>query len=386
LGGIPGGILYDRRGGRTIFSLSAAGIALGIALCALVTHPAWLILCALLHGLAQSIFFVSIFPFLTEQSSVVERSHVYSVNGIIWTGFRILGSLLAGYLPLLVAAATSVKSSTVTQRMSLLLGAVLVAASVPLLISISPSTHSSRNVSQDADPGRKGRHDGKAIVRGGLVILLMGLAIGLTTPFYNLYFRRVFGASQEQVGILLSISQIAVMASTLVGPAIVRRRGLAGGAMYAKLLAAPIIGFLGLPLPLGVAAPTFLLATGFSSLAAPLLQNLIMTSVQPSERGAMSGIRVMVSYGGQAIAGLLGGWLVTSLGYGGLFAAASVSNIALAATLRLLYRGRELIEGSKKTGPTSTAAQPDPGRQSASPIEAKTEAFVSRSTSTEGAP
>ncbi|MCC7353087.1 MAG: MFS transporter [Anaerolineae bacterium] len=339
LGGPPAGLLYDAWGGKRTFTLATAAIALTMALRSLAVTPFWLLAWAFLNGLASALFFVSIFPFITGQSSPRERSHLYSMNTVVWAGFGMVGSLLGGYLPGFFAFGQASSGALAPQRASLLVAAGLGLLAVwPLasvrLVAQTPSQKGATG--QERGNGR----DWPAIGKGGLVMFGLGLITGLTSPFYNVYFARIFQAGSELVGNLFTLSQFMMLLASLMLPFLVHRWGLVQGPILVAMAAAPLTLAMGLPLPL-VVVPAFLLSVGLARLMDTPLQNLLMEAVHPSDRGTMSGVRLITNYGAQALAGWLGGQLIVGYGYFSLFAAAAAITLAVALLVWTLFHSRE---------------------------------------------
>ncbi|HZQ07171.1 MAG TPA: MFS transporter [Anaerolineae bacterium] len=340
VGGLPAGMLYNGWRGRRCFLLATAGIGFSMALRSLVSSPWALLLGALLNGLANALFYVSIFPFITEQSKPQERIHLFSMNSAVWMGFAIAGSFIAGYLPVLISLNNQSSGVLFSERASLLLAAGLaLVALIPLALvrSISlPSSNAALRV-----PSKPATHRWSAITSGGLIMFQLGLLIGLTNPFYNVYFSRVFQAGSELIGSLFSLSQLVILAGSFLIPFLVRRWGLIQGPIGAALAAAPFTLAMGLAFPFLVVVLSFLISSGLLQFIGTPLQNLLMEVVEQNDRGLMSGVRLVTSYGAQALAGWLGGWLVIRAGYSVLFAVAAAVALGMAVLVWLLYRGRE---------------------------------------------
>jgi MFS family permease len=337
LGGLPAGLFYDRFGGKAAFMVAGVGMALSMALRALSTDLAWLITWAVLYGLSNSLLFVSIFPFITEQSSVEERSYVYGMNLAVWTGFMVVGSFLSGYGPGAARAVWPVLSELSAQRVYLLLAAVIgMAGLIPIaLIRLAPERSPRRR--RAILPGVESR---QVIVRGAVVLTLFGLVIGLTQPFYNTYFKIVHEIDTELIGTFISLSQLMGLVSALLVPYAVRRWGLVAGPTLLSLASVPLTFSLGLRLPLAAVVIVLLLKVGIDWLATTPLMNLLMEVVSPADRGAMSGVRLITNYGAQAVAGAWGGWLVVGAGYTWLFTAAAGCQLLAACTIWILFRAQ----------------------------------------------
>lgn len=343
LGGLPAGLFYDRFGGKVAFGLATIGIAFSMALRGLSTQPGWLIVWAVTNGLANSIYFVSIFPFLTDQSTPLERPHLYGMNLAVWTCFMMVGSLISGYLPGLWRNLLPGADLVNLQRYSLLAAAGLgILAMIPISL-----IHGN-----ELNTIKRGRHNllpspesGRAIASGALVLALFGIVMGLIQPFYNVYFKRVFQIDDVLIGTLLSLSQLMGLISALFVPLTVQRWGLVGGSTLIMMLAAPLTFIMGLPLPLLPIAIVFLLRVGMEWLASTPLMNLMMEIVSPADRGAMSGVRLVTNYGAQALAGGVGGWLVVHAGYMWLFAAAAAIQVIAGGAVWLLFHKKQESHG-----------------------------------------
>jgi hypothetical protein len=183
---------------------------------------------------------------------------------------------------------------------------------------------------------------GRAIVSGALVLALTGLVIGLAQPFYNTYFHREFGADTDLIGGLISLSQIGAMLSALAVPVLVRRTGLVLGPTLVSILGAVFTLAMGLHLPLALVAVFFLIRVALEWLAQTPLMNLVMVIVNPADRGAMSGVRLVTNYGAQAIAGAVGGWMVVHAGYTWLFAAAAGLQLLTGLSVWVLFNARQV--------------------------------------------
>lgn len=333
LGGIPAGLLYDRFGGKFAFRLATIGIAASMIMRVLAISPAWLIIWAGINGLTSASYFVSIFPFITSESTPKERSHLYGANMAVWTSFMMLGSLLAGFLPGIWRSLAGV-DTLVSQRLGLIVGALI--ALLPLFpFSSIASTGSFQPVRRRLLPSSGSR---QAILRGVLVLLAMGIVLGLTSPFFNVYFKRVFDIDDSLIGTIISLSQFMGLLSAFFLPFIVRRWGLIVGPAFVLGLNAPLLVFVGLPLPLLLVSLAFLASVGLGRLGEAPLMNLVMEVVVAEDRGAMSGIRLISSYGAQAFAGLIGGWIVVNGGYRWLFVLAAATQFLAALAVYMLFR------------------------------------------------
>ncbi|MDX1436322.1 MAG: MFS transporter [Anaerolineales bacterium] len=339
IGGLPAGILYDRYGGKISFIAATIGMMATMGLMAITPDPLALRALAFIHGLANSIFFVSIFPFITDQSTQEERSYLYGLNLAIWSGFRVVGTFVAGYLPVLWSSTLSLQGNIEQLQLSLLLAALLG------LIALIPLTRIRRAGSRGGQwdwrslvPSADSR---SAILRSAVILTMSGIVIGLTQPFYNVYFKRVFEADTALIGNLFALSEMTALISALLVPYLVARWGLVLGPTLAISLAAPLTLMMGLPLALPIITILFLTKVGLEWLGNTPLMNLIMEVVAPEDRGTVSGVRLVTNYGAQSVAGIVGGLIVVQAGYTWLFVIAGLIQLVFGGSIWLLFHSKE---------------------------------------------
>jgi MFS family permease len=338
LGGLPAGLFYSRVGGKTAFAVAVVSGVLSMGLRALSTQPAWLIVWAAVNGLANSILFVSIFPFITDQSTPRERPHLYGLNQAIWNGLMVLGAFVSGYLPTFWRWGLPATDDLSAYRLTLLTAALLSGLAVLPVLLMQADMATSRQRARLL-PSAEG---GRAIASGAVVLAMTGLVIGLVQPFYNTYFHSVFDANPSLIGTLISLSQIAAMLSALAVPVVVRRTGLVLGPAVTSITGAVLTLAMGLRLPLLLVAVFFLLRVALEWLAQTPLMNLIMVIVNPADRGAMSGVRLVTNYGAQALAGAVGGWVVVNAGYTWLFALAAGLQLITGVGVWVLFNAQRV--------------------------------------------
>jgi MFS family permease len=337
--GIPAGIFYDQLGSKVTFSLAVVGMTLSIFLRAFSTTQPLILLWAFLNGVANAFYFVSIFPFLTSQSTQNERSHLFGANMAVWTTFTMLGSFIAGFLPDLWQSFFPGLDETLYLRYSLIAAAILnLVALIPLYLLQSASRPSIRNPIRPTMLSPASRN---AMLAGAVILVLTGLVIGLTLPFMNIYFMQTFNSSTKVIGMVYSVSQLMGLFSAFIGPMVIHRFGLVRAPVFLMLLNTPIILAIGLPVPFLLVVIAFLISVGLERMADLGLMNLIMVAVYPSDRGAMSGVRLITNYGAQAFAGILGGALILSAGYFWLFATAACVEILAGLMVWTLFNRRE---------------------------------------------
>jgi MFS family permease len=344
LSGIPAGLLHNRVDSRVRFGFSAFSMALVMAVRGLSHTPFWLIFWAAANGVASSVYFVSIFPFLTEQSSQKERPHLFGSNMAVWTGFTMVGSFLAGQLPGLWKSFLPGWADVSYLQYSLFTAAgIALIGFVPFLFSKSQPVSFKVEVKRRFLPPSESR---EAMLSGALVLGLTGLVIGLVNPFMNVYFKKIFMISTPLIGIIFSLSQFMGLLSALIAPLLVQRFGLTRTPIFLMWLNVFFLISMGLPIPFLGIAFSFLFSVGIERMGDVPLMNLVMVTVSPSDRGSMSGLRLITNYGAQALAGLLASVLIRQAGYLSLFAVAAGVNFLAGLMIWKSFHRRSRLAGT----------------------------------------
>src|SRR5262249_56111383 len=73
-----------------------------------------------------------------------------------------------------------------------------------------------------------------------------GLGLGMTAPFFNIYFARELGASTAAIGLIFGAGSIVTAFATLLAPVVVRRLGRVRTVAFLKLVGVPFLVLIGL--------------------------------------------------------------------------------------------------------------------------------------------
>lgn len=222
LGSIPVGFLMEKIGYRRILII-VYGVA-GIARLAQVATPhVWVMsLAAFIGGLALAGDFVVRLPFLAANSTSQDRPRMYATSSILYNASISLGALLAGYGPNLVQNITGWDLSRTYQ--ATLIGAALVGvcAFLPCLGVREPHVEGPpRKISLAPYLWGMDRYT----VRQAVTSLFVGISLGLTTPFMNIYFLYHLGTNREFFGTVSALVIIPAMIATALGPLLSARVG-----------------------------------------------------------------------------------------------------------------------------------------------------------------
>ena len=329
---IPSGILSDLFGRRRVFLIAYTGNLLATTAIIFVTDPDWLLVLAAVTGLLEGGHAIVGPPFMVEQSRPDERVHLFSLNGGIQVGAASLGNLAAGLLPFAFAALLDIGPESAWARRTALMCAlpIMLCSMIPIyLIREEWKPIDIRRWVRDIE--NYGRIGMLALTEG-----LIGLALGFSAPFFNVFFEQHLRASTAQIGLIFAVGSICTAVVTLLIPIVVQRLGRVRTVTFVKLLGIPALIFLGMSHDIVWAGLFYILAILFiggpypnKGISDPIYTLFAMEVVKERERGTTNGImHAFVEFPmgiGAALAGPLmatGDWQTAYLIGGAILAAA----------------------------------------------------------------
>ncbi|HEV8641418.1 MAG TPA: MFS transporter [Methylomirabilota bacterium] len=290
---IPSGILSDLFGRRRVFLVSYAGNILGTAGLILVHDPLALLVLAAVQGALEGGHAIVGPPFMVEQSRPAERVHLFSIGGFLTVGAASLGNLLAGLLPVAFGSLLGLG----TEHAGALRASLFCVLPVMLLSALPIYLIDERWQPIDIRRWWKSLESYGSIGMLALTEGGAGLALGMTAPFFNVFFARQLHASTAAIGVIFGVGSILTAFATLLAPLVVRRLGRVRTVAFLKFLGAPFLVLMGLAPGLVTAGILYVLAIILiggvfpnKALTDPVYSLFSMEAVKERERGTTNGI------------------------------------------------------------------------------------------------
>jgi MFS family permease len=341
---IPAGMLGTRYGSRQLMIAGLTSLFVGNGLFALVEfvpvdlRSAWMVTMAVVTNIGMACYFVNANPFLMASTNEAERSHAFSVQAAAGPLAAFAGSLVGGLLPGLFAAAFNM---TLTQpapfRYPLLLAALVLIVAILAMMA-------TEDLRDAPVAGRLVGGSGSTVARAPyLLIAFLAFFIALQVTgeamartFFNVYLDAGLGVPTAQIGLIAALGQLVAVPAALLTPLSIERWGYRATYVGSTLLLA------GSLLPLALVPTPAMAGLGFmgvmmlASVARPAISVFGMLLVAPAWRNLASGTTTMAVALSFACMGLLGGYLIVTLGYPALFLAGALFS-ALGGVLFWLY-------------------------------------------------
>lgn len=234
---------------------------------------------------------ILISPFIMENSSIVERTYVFSLHSIAGYVGGVLGNLLAGTSADGAAKFLGLVSSD-SYRVAILVGLSLSffgALSLLSFVKTPKKKEQSYNVSFNYFKGLDWNYFTKVLLPANLI----ALGAGLIVQFLNLYLKDVFHASDSFIGVVMSIQSAAIMAATFVAPLIAERLGKVKAVTLFYSLSLPFMVILAFTTEIFWGSAGVVVRAALMNMAGPLFSSIVYEYCVPGNRSFLNALNTI---------------------------------------------------------------------------------------------
>ncbi|NKB68285.1 MAG: MFS transporter [Candidatus Latescibacteria bacterium] len=326
---LPTGLLSDRLGRKPFLVGSCLLLAFSqVGLC-LAAAPGPLLLFSFIGGIGSAFIWVNHVPFLSDNAQPSRRAEALVLWSALQVVVRMVLSMAGGFMP----SALAYFLGTSTQmpepfRYALLLGALLSLVAILPLLAVPGRAQEGAAAPADTDSGG-GEFGSRWRTYAGIATLsaTRGFSMGLTYPFFNVFFEEELQVGPAAIGFIFFLSQLVGLPATFGVPALVRRWGVTRTIVAARSLGGSAVGIMGPLISLPLAVPMFLLVRIGEVIDNPSDQHF-STQVLPRRFWArVQGFRVCGFQLLSFVGSLLGGVLIIDYGYWAAFGLACGARI-----------------------------------------------------------
>lgn len=361
---IPMGWLSDRLGRKAGFILGDGGGALMSLVQILSVNPVVLLVAPALGAMFGALHHVTEPAFMAENSRRQERVHLFSVSDGLRTLSAMMGSLVAGFLPLWVAAQFGIDKVTAYRYATVLGIAWWFLSLIPavMLKQHVPDRRPQTTTPKAASPVQVWRRltanvknpavIGKLLVVNGLI----SLGAGFVVPLFNVYFHEGIHAHEHEIGSLFAAGSLFLALGALLAPFLVERLGSkVSTVLVTRFAAIPFVLLIGFAPDLAapgavvsVAGAAYILRTTLFNLSSPVASAFSMELLHKSERATATGFQSTLGRIATALAGFAGASLMGWGDYRTPFFLMAFFYLASTVLFGLLFRpleARQLAAG-----------------------------------------
>lgn len=313
---LPMGYLADLLGRK--YSLVLGGLFTGISVFGLVLIPTAPMFYAMniLSGLGQSLWGITMSPFLMENSGEEERTYLFSFGNGLQMLSSFAGNWVGGYLPTWLGNWRQVPATD-----SYAYGASLIAVGITFLLAVVPLfmlrrqrlETDQRSIFAPLNYARQ--HPG---MLGKLIapILITSIGAGLVMPFMNIFFRQVHNQPDPVIGTLFAWGSLAMGVGLLLAPALADRMGKIQVVVVSQALSVPFLIILGFSPWFWLSAGAYYIRLTLMNMSTPIYQTFVMERVDTAGRSTVASLTSMAWNFGWSFSPTISGALQIRYGFG----------------------------------------------------------------------
>jgi MFS family permease len=337
----PTGFLSDRYGRRP-FLLGTAGVMATTQICLVtLSDPLALLIMSFLAGISGALLWVNHVPFLSENARPERRAQAIAIWMSIQAITRMVVSLIAGYLPDIMAGLTGTQTEQPEPyRYAIYLGAGLCLISAIPLLGIEsgvrkPSTPD--QIPEDAPfPAR-------VFAAFSVISVCRGASMGFSFPFFNVFLQEGLGTSTAMIGVIFFVAQIITVPATVAAPAMARRWGAVKTIVPCRVIGSVSIVCLGMSGHIWEALIFILIGATAESITTPTEMTFATQVIPRKFWGRMQSIRVTGFQIPAGIASVCAGFLIVKYGYWLTYALSGVLRLTSAVIFFFVFHRMNVI-------------------------------------------
>jgi MFS family permease len=326
---IPLGVAADKYGRKRLHIIGNVMASAIIAVFALTTNVAFLLIAAVIEGVAEAAFAASANALLAEKAEEKRRTSAYSLFGFVQSIAFGFGSLI---IPLVMVFEGIGFTNREGHVLLYLILAILSLSSTLFMFKISEPRRVKRHgVSwRNLLPHKSKDPLVKYVLASGLIAFGAGMVVPLMTAWMGLQY----GISDAISGPILGFAALVTGFATLAGPSLAKRIGLVQAITVTQGFST--VFMFAVPLSPGYVSAgfTYSVRSFLMNMSTPLEQSMIMGIVVEDERGAASGINSALWSLPNALSSFVGAFL---MGMGFLSAPIFLSGIFYVTSIALFW-------------------------------------------------
>jgi MFS family permease len=276
-----------------------------VAVLALTTDPALLIVAAILEGVSEAAVTASSSALLADKVENEKRTSLFSLYGFVQNLAFALGSFAVPFVIFFELFGFTDKDSHI---LLYTLIAILGVLSTLIMLKVSESKKLKKPKAGEA--GFLPRKSMSVLLKYVLTGAILAFGAGMVVPLMTLWFNLQYGISDKISATILAVASVLIGFATLVSPLIAKKFGLVKAIVITQL--ASTLFMLLVPFSPNYALAGFVygIRALLMNMASPLSQSLIMGLVAEDERGAVSGISGALWRLPNALSTFIGAWLM----------------------------------------------------------------------------
>ena len=289
LSAIPLGVLSDRHGRKVVFLLGTMGLPPALLVYAFTTEVTYLVLAAVVVGVAQGAFLTTWNAMIADQTALENRDHAFSLSFVV----NIVANGLGASVFILFPALSQFTGASIAELHH---DALIFFAGFACLSPISLA-YLLRGFEEVSYPRSRlfarGRKMG-LLLKFSLLNGLIGLGAGFIIPLIATWLWLKFGVPDTYSGPLLALSYMTVGFAALWSAGLAQRYGPVKAIALTQGLSTVFMVSLAFVPNAAVAGGLYIVRAALMMMASPISDSYLMSIISPEDRGVASAINSIV--------------------------------------------------------------------------------------------
>ncbi|WP_419190406.1 MFS transporter [Saltatorellus ferox] len=306
---LPAAFVLARRPARGVFVASALISGLVYFFLPFLPSLEWMYVANFIAGLAMTVHYVAIAPFLFRHTRDEDRAAVFSLAEAARTLAAVAGAGIAGFsvawLTVPLGGEAAATSAVVSGAGAFALLGALFYARI-----------------HDPEPSMLGGQRILPAVRSHVGLLarfaapqfLIATGAGFCIPFLPTYFQERFAVPADGWGYLFASGQVLMTFGFLLTPVALQRFGFVKSMVLIELASLPFFVMLAFTTSLPIAMFAFLMRGALMNATHPILKNLMMQATPAGVREVQTGVNATLWGVGWVVGPLLAGRVLDTTG------------------------------------------------------------------------
>lgn len=289
LSAVPLGLLSDRRGRKRVFLLGTMGLPPALLVYAFTTDVTFLVLAAVVVGVAQGAFLTTWNAMIADQTALENRDHAFSLSFVTNIVANGLGGIVFLLFPLL-SDITGASAAAIHRDALIFFAGFACLSPISLAFLL-------RGFEETSYPRRPRFVRGRKmnlLLRFSLLNGLIGLGAGFIIPLIATWFWLKYGVPDTYTGPLLAGSNMTVGLAALSSAGLAKRYGPVKAIALTEGLSTIFMVSLAFVPGAPLAAGLYVVRTALMMMSSPISDSYLMSIISPEDRGVASAINSIV--------------------------------------------------------------------------------------------
>jgi MFS family permease len=306
---IPLGIAADKYGRKSMLIVGNIIAGIIIAVFAITTDPAMLLIAAVFEGISEAAFSASSGALLAEKADASQRNSAFSLYSFAQSMAYGVGSLAISGVIIFEAIGFSNKAGH--QLLYVVLASASLVSTVLLVRVTETKRIKKQPVPKEIKATSQAPNQSRAILaKYVLTSAIIAFGAGMVVPLMTAWFGKQYGIPDSVSGTILGLTSFAIGFATLAAPILAKRIGLVKAIVVTQAVSTIFMFATPLSSSYVVASAVYTMRAFLMNMASPLSQSMIMGLVDEDSRGAASGVNAALWRLPNALSTIIGAYLI----------------------------------------------------------------------------